>query len=84
MPRSLETRPSLASESAPRATAGLKRSSTPSSGLEPLTERHWTELLAVVLVVEAAPELPELPELPEFDVVPEFPEFPVALELDEQ
>ena len=85
MPRSLETIPSLASASAPSATVGLKMSSSPSSGFEPLTERHCMELFdEVVLVVADAPEFPELPEFPEFDVEPEFPEFPVEAEFVEQ
>jgi len=85
MPRSLETIPSLASASAPSATVGLKMSSSPRSGLEPLTERHCMDLLhEIVLVVVDAPELPELPEFPEFEVEPEFPELPVEAEFVEQ
>ncbi len=68
MPRSLETIPSLASASAPSATVGLKMSSSPSSGFEPLTERHCLELFDDVVVVDA-PEFPELPvDVEKFDL----------------
>ena len=71
IPRSVEARPSLASARAPSATVGLKMSSSPSSGLEPLTDRHCSGLADVAVVVDGEPEFPEFPEL---DVEPEFAE----------
>ena len=65
IPRARATMVWLACPRALRAMAGLKASSRPSNGLEPLDEMQVTVPLL---------ELPELPEFPEFPELPALPE----------